>query len=88
MRLDPNLVSDLVNDLWLRDSKSKENLPLSHEVQNGPSCFLNSFSERSLGAAGSNLSPGLGQLFMAKGIICAPSILSITKLGFQSLACY
>ena len=51
-----------------RGIKGKENLPLSHEVQNGPPCFLNSSSERSLGAAGSRLSPRLGQRFMANGI--------------------
>ena len=35
----------------------RETLLLSHKVRKGPPCFLNSFSERSLGAAGSR--PGL-----------------------------
>ena len=43
-------------------------LPLHHEVQMGPSYFQNSFSERSLGAARSNLSPRPGQEFMSNGI--------------------
>jgi len=43
-----------------------EALPLSDKVQNGPFCFLNSFSERSLGAAGSRLSLR-PQQFMSKG---------------------
>jgi len=43
-------------------------LPLSHEVQKGPPCFLNSFLERSLGVAGSSLSPRLGRQFMAEGV--------------------
>jgi len=30
----------------------REALPLSRQVGNGPLCFLNSFPERSLGAAG------------------------------------
>ena len=37
---------------------------MSHEVQNGRPCFLNSISEKSLGAAGSKLSLRLGQRFM------------------------
>ena len=45
----------------------RETLPLSHEVQNGHLCFLNSFSERSLGAAGSRLILRLGQQFMSNG---------------------
>ena len=48
----------------------KEALPLIHKVQNGPPCFLDSFSERSLGAAGSNPSLRLGQWFMAKDYMC------------------
>ena len=51
------------SDVWLREA-----VPLSHEVQKGPPCFLNSFSERSLGAAASSLSPRLGQRFMSKGL--------------------
>ncbi|GAB0202635.1 hypothetical protein GRJ2_002729100 [Grus japonensis] len=51
------------SDVWLREA-----LPLRHEVQKGPPCFLNSFSERSLGAARSSLSPRLGQRFMSKGL--------------------
>lgn len=42
---------------------------LSYEVQKGLPCFLNFFSERRLGAAGSNSSPRLGQLFLSKGYI-------------------
>ena len=43
-------------------------VPLHHEVQIRPPCFLNSSSERSLGAARSNLSPRPGQGFMSNGI--------------------
>lgn len=39
--------------------------PLSHEVQKGPTCFLNSFW--SLGLPRSNLNPRPGQHFMSKG---------------------
>ncbi|XP_074423669.1 butyrophilin subfamily 1 member A1-like isoform X3 [Larus michahellis] len=46
----------------------RETLPLSPEVQKGPPGFLNSSSERSLAAAGSNPSPRLGQRFMSKGL--------------------
>jgi len=42
--------------------------PLSHKAQKGVSCFLNSCSERNLGAAGSRLSPTLGQWFTSKGL--------------------
>ena len=42
-----------------RDKRVRKTLPLSHKVQNGPPCFLNSFSERSLGVAGSRLRPNL-----------------------------
>jgi len=45
-------------------------LPLSHEAQNGPPCFLNSFSERSLGVAGSTSSPRLGQWPLVRVSIC------------------
>jgi len=43
----------------------RETIPLNHKVQNGPSCFLNTFTERNLGAAESrlNLRP---QQFMSK----------------------
>lgn len=44
----------------------RKNLLLSHNIQNWPPCFLNSFSERSLGPAGSRLSLRLGQWFMPK----------------------
>lgn len=44
-----------VKDTWLREA-----LPLSHEVQKGFPWFLRSFSKRSLGAAGFNLSFRLG----------------------------
>ena len=46
--------------------RGKVALPSSHEVRNGPPCFLSSFSEKSLGAAGSDPSPRLGRRFMAK----------------------
>lgn len=46
----------------------KEALLLSHEVQKGSSCFLNSFSKGSLSAAGTNLGPRLCQLFISKGL--------------------
>ena len=49
----------------------REALPLSPEVQKAPPCSLNSFSERSLGAAGSSLSPRLGQQFKSKGLYIA-----------------
>lgn len=39
---------------------ARETLPLSHKPQKGPPCIL-SFSEESLAAAGSSLSPRLGQ---------------------------
>jgi len=42
---------------------------MSHQVQTGPPCFLNSFPERSLGAAGlrTNLRP---QQLMSKEYVC------------------
>jgi len=46
---------------------------LSHEVQSGSPCFLNS-SERSLGVAGSTPGPTLGQWFMSKGLGLYPLI--------------
>lgn len=39
----------------------RDALPFIPKVQKGPLCFLNSFSERSMGLAGSNSSPRLGQ---------------------------
>jgi len=42
--------------------------PLSHKARNGPAGFLSSFSERSLGAAGSRLHPRLQQ-FMFKAYV-------------------
>lgn len=39
----------------------RETHPLSHEVEEGCLFFLNSFSEGSLGTAGSRLSPSFGQ---------------------------
>ena len=62
----------------------RETLPLSHEVQNGPLCFLNSFSERSLGAAGSKLHPRLGQQFMSNGTR-PMDLISINSACYQSL---
>ncbi|XP_010189247.1 PREDICTED: oxysterol-binding protein-related protein 10-like, partial [Mesitornis unicolor] len=44
-----------------------ETLLLSHKVQKGLPCFLNS-SERNLGVAGSNPSPRLSQQFVSKGL--------------------
>jgi len=55
----------------------RKTLLCSHEVQSGPSCFLNSFSERSLGVAGSRLSLILDQLFMSKGLYMNVSLASI-----------
>jgi len=45
----------------IRDQRVRKTLLLGHEVQNGPPCFLNSFSERSLGAAASRISSRLDQ---------------------------
>jgi len=50
---------------------------LSHEVQKGPLCFLKSFSERSLGAAGSRAGLRLDQRFMSKGLYMNVSLASI-----------
>jgi len=55
----------------LRSGKRRA-LPLSHEVQRRPPCFLNSLSEESLGAAGSTSSPRLGQRFMSKWLSVQP----------------
>lgn len=49
-----------------RHERAAEHLPLSHRVQNGPPCILNSFSERSLGVAGPKLSLRLDQQFKSK----------------------
>ena len=65
-------------------AKGKENLPLSHRIQSRPPHFLNSFSERSLGAAGSRPSPRLGQGFMSNGIRHMDFI-SINSACYQSL---
>lgn len=51
-----------------RGTKGKENICLNYEIQNGFTCFLNSFSERRLGAVGSSPSSRLGQWFMSKGL--------------------
>jgi len=41
------------NDLYSKRKVQvvRETLPLSHQVRNGRLCFLNSFSERSIGVA-------------------------------------
>lgn len=46
----------------------RETLLLSHKFQKGHPCFLMCFSERSLGAAGSNPSSRLAQQFMSRGL--------------------
>ena len=66
------------------DTKGREKLPLSHKVQNGTPCFLNSFAERSLGAAGSRLRPRLGQQFMSNGTR-PMDFISISSACCQSL---
>jgi len=38
---------------WKKSVRGKGDPPLSHQVWSGPPGLLNSFSERSLGAAGS-----------------------------------
>lgn len=45
----------------------REVLPLILKVQEGPPCFLSSFSESRLGVAGSNPRPRLSQQFTSKG---------------------
>lgn len=59
--------------------KGKEDLPLSHEVQSGPFAFQT--PQRSLGAAGSRLSPKIDQCFISEGF---------RHMGFISIhsACY
>jgi len=55
---------------WVR-----EMLPWSHKVQNGPTYFLNSFSERSLHADGSRLTLTLYQWFISKALyMCSSSL--------------
>lgn len=48
------------------------------EVQKGPTCFLNSLSEKDLHAARSTANPRLGQWFMSKGYIYMPKQSSIS----------
>lgn len=51
--------------LWeLKEEDIREALPLSCEVQKGPPFVLNSFSERSLGANGSDLSHRLSNFVL------------------------
>ena len=50
------------------DETVREMLLLSHEAEKGPPCFSCSFSQRSLGAAGSTPRPRLGQQLMSKGL--------------------
>lgn len=52
-----NLISCCEWEWELQTKCVREAQPLSHKVQSRPPCFLHSFSEGSLGTAGSNLSP-------------------------------
>lgn len=62
----------------------KEDLLLSHEVQKGSSCFLNSFSKMSLSAAGINLGPRLCQQFISKGLYrCSWRFIELCPAGLR-----
>ena len=69
----------------LETQRVRKTLPLSHEVQSGLPCFLNSFSERSLSVARSKPSLRLGQRFMSKGLYmqCFISINSACNQSYQ-----
>ena len=58
-------------------TRVRDALPLSHEVQNVPPCFLNSISEGNVRASGSRLSPRLDQCFVSKGLHMNVSLASI-----------
>lgn len=55
----------------------RRTLILSHKVQKGPPCFLNSLWR--IHGAGSNLSLRLGQKFICNGIICIMSIIILSS---------
>lgn len=70
-----------------KDTKDKENLLLSHGVQNGPSCFLNSSSWKSLALAGSRLSSRVGQWLIANGINYFDFIKHSSSIHFSRNCC-
>lgn len=54
----------------LHRSQDKAKLSGRHKIQERPSCVLNSFSERSLGTPGTDLSSGLVNSLCLKDYIC------------------
>lgn len=70
--------------VW-KDKGSKglgESIPLSHEVQSKPPCFLNSWWR--LGAAEHKLYLRLGQWFIAKGFVSTSSLTNLTFTKWSS----